>query len=69
MRVQVDTYNYAELMIIDFSSIIYTAGLTPDQRLSSEMTKSRSFSEVFILQEKVSVHYYRSNYLLDKMVE
>lgn len=43
MRVQVDTYNYAELMIIDFSSIIYTAGLTPDQRLSSEMT-SRSFS-------------------------
>lgn len=44
MRVQVDTYNYAELMIIDFSSIIYTAGLTPDQRLSSEMTKSRSFS-------------------------
>lgn len=44
MRVQVDTYNYAELMIIDFSSIIYTAGLTPDQRMSSEMTTSRRFS-------------------------
>ena len=44
MRVQVDSYNYAELLIIDLCSIIYAAGLTPDQRLSSEVTTSQSFS-------------------------